>query len=169
MLFYKMEYEYKYPPKIVVLHCNQKSMQVKLNDTIKKIFLMVVVLFFSIFGIAQSNKPIIIYKATDSADELTLEKLKLKTDFSDSDELNGYINKLPSKLLVLGYPFGSIDTFYKQNNTHTIVEIFLGKISPTSVFINVVFPDPFVPSSPNISFFLIVREISLRIFSSFIE
>jgi len=101
-------------------------MQFSFNDTIKKIFLLLFVLQLSNFAISQDKMYFLNYEFTDFDSTLNFEKSVLKSEFSNQQELNEYITKLPKLLLQKGFPFSSVDTFYLQNS-QSFIKLYLGK------------------------------------------
>ncbi len=76
--------------------------------------------------LAQNKYQLIIHAAPkgnlEKSDALQLNKLGLKTVFSNKDEANGYIYKITAILMGKGFPAASVDSVYDTDNaTHIIL------------------------------------------------
>ncbi len=132
MLFYKKEYEYKYPPKIVVLHYRNKEnfcMQFNLNERIKKILLLFIAGAIYCTVVAQENKSTqdyrLIIQFIDKDSSFPFAQLKLANTFNNQEHLWDYIQKLPALLAAKGYPTSSVDSV-SRNNLETTIKLYLG-------------------------------------------
>ncbi len=91
-----------------------------------KYFICLLCCLYGSIALAQNKYQLIIHAAPkgnlEKNDALQLNKLGLKTVFSNKDEAGTYIYKIPAILTAKGFPAASIDSVYDTDNaTHIIL------------------------------------------------
>lgn len=114
-----MEYEYKYPPKVVDLVLQNVSHHCMLKPALFRNVLLIAVCqccFLLKAAAQQTNYSLVVHSAGKDS-SFTAAALGLQNSFNSGTDAATYVIKIPQLLASKGYPAASVDSSWEENNS----------------------------------------------------